>query len=156
MLNSFTATRRDVAQVRASVDEVWALLVQPEVLVRHTPFLHAIEDLGDGRWRWEVGGIRYPGGQFTTSFTERMTFEPGRRILFRHEPVSSHELAGAEGRYELSAAGSGTTLEIEASITARLPAPRRAAPVIRKAMDVVIGQMGRAFAAGLLKDLGER
>ena len=39
MLNSFTATRRDVAEVRSSVDEVWALLVQTEVLVRHTPFL---------------------------------------------------------------------------------------------------------------------
>ncbi len=157
VLNSFTATRRDVAEVRSSVEDVWALLVRPEVLVRHTPFLHAIDDLGDGRWRWQVGGIRYPGGLFTSSFTERMRFEAPRRILFQHEPESGHELAGAEGRYELRPAEDGpTTLQIELSVTARLPAPRAGAPVVRKAMDLVIAQMGRAFAAGLLKDLGER
>ena len=157
MLNSFTASRHDVAEVRSSVHDVWQLLVQPEVLVRHTPFLHAIEDLGDGRWRWEVGGIRYPGGHFTSTFTERMSFEAPHRILFHHEPESDHELAGAEGRYELRpVAGGPTTLEIALSVTARLPVPRAGAPVVRKAMDVVIGQMGRSFAAGLLKDLGER
>ena len=156
MLNSFTATRRDVAQVRSSVDEVWALLVQPEVLVRHTPFLHAIDDLGDGRWVWRVGGIRYPGGVFTSSFTERMSFDEPRRIDFVHEPASDHEHAGAEGSYVLTPRDGGSTLEISLGVTVRLPAPRASRPVIVKAMDVVIGQMGRAFANGLLKDLGER
>jgi carbon monoxide dehydrogenase subunit G len=156
VLNSFTATRRDVATVRSSVDEVWALLVQPEVLVRHTPFLHAIEDLGDGRWRWQVGGIRYPGGTFTAGFTERMAFEPPRRILFRHEPASGWELAGADGEYELTPVGTGSRLEIEVAVTVRVPAPKPAGRLVRTAMEVVIGQMGRAFAAGLLRDLGER
>lgn len=155
MLNEFTATRRDVAQVRASVEEVWALLVQPEVLVRHTPFLHAIEDRGGGRWVWQVGGIPYPGGVFTTSFTERMDLDAPRRIEFRHEPASERELAGAEGHYELTAGSSGTTLEIELGVTTRLPVPRAATPVVVRAMDVVIAQMGKAFARGLLRDLGE-
>ena len=159
MLNPFTAHRRDVAEVRSSVDEVWALLVQPEVLVRHTPFLHAIDDLGDGRWRWRVGGIRYPGGHFTSAFTERMTFDPPHRIEFRHEPSSERELAGAEGRYVLTP-GSGphgrTTLEIELDVTARLPAPRAGQRLVVAAMDLVLGQMGRSFASGLLADLGER
>ena len=156
MLNSFTASRHDVAEVRSSVDEVWALLVQPDVLVRHTPFLHAIDDLGDGRWVWRVGGIRYPGGVFTSSFTERMTFDEPRSIVFSHEPATDHEHAGAEGRYELTPRGSGATLDIALSVTARLPVPRAGRPVVGKAMDVVIAQMGKAFAAGLLKDLGER
>lgn len=156
MLNSFTSTRRDVATVRSSVDEVWALLAQPEVLVRHTPFLHEIEDLGDGRWRWHVGGIRYPGGTFTTGFTERMELDPGRSIRFRHEPASGRELAGAHGHYALTPAGTGARLEIEVAITIRVPAPKRGGPLVRTAMDVVIGQMGRAFAAGLLRDLGEQ
>ena len=156
MLNSFTATRRDVAVVRSSVDEVWSLLVQPEVLVRHTPFLHAIDDLGDGLWRWQVGGIRYPGGVFTSSFTERMVFQPQRVIVFHHEPASEHEHAGAAGRYELTPGPDGTTLDISLGVTVRLPVPRAGAPVVGKAMDVVLAQMGKAFAAGLLKDLGER
>ena len=156
MLNEFTASRHDVADVRSSVEEVWALLVRPEVLVRHTPFLHAIDDLGDGRWVWRVGGIRYPGGVFTSSFTERMTFDEPRSITFRHEPASDHEHAGAEGRYALTPRGEGARLEIALSVTTRLPAPRAGRRVVVAAMDVVIGQMGRAFANGLLKDLGER
>ena len=157
MLNEFTASRHDVADVRSSVEEVWALLVQPDVLVRHTPFLHAIDDLGDGRWVWKVGGIRYPGGVFTSSFTERMSFDEPRSIVFSHEPASAHEHAGAEGRYELTALeDGGARLDIGLSVTVRLPAPRASRPVIGKAMDVVIAQMGKAFANGLLKDLGER
>ena len=156
MLNSFTATRHDVAEVRSSVDEVWALLVQPDVLVRHTPFLHAIDDLGDGRWVWQVGGIRYPGGVFTSSFTERMSFDEPRRIDFVHEPASEHEHAGAQGSYVLTPRAEGSTLDIELGVTVRLPAPRASRPVIVKAMDVVIGQMGKAFAHGLLSELGER
>jgi uncharacterized protein YndB with AHSA1/START domain len=155
VLNEFTATRRDVAVVRSSVEEVWALLVQPEVLVRHTPFLHAIEDRGDGRWVWRVGGIPYPGGVFTTSFTERMQLDPPHRIEFHHEPVSDREMAGAQGSYVLTAGPSGTTLEIDLGVTTRLPVPRAAAPVVVRAMDVVIAQMGKAFARGLLRDLGE-
>ena len=156
MLNSFTASRRDVAQVGSSVDQVWALLVRPEVLVRHTPFLHAIDDLGDGRWRWEVGGIHYPGGVFTSTFTERMTFEPPHRIDFAHEPASRSEHAGADGSYVLTPRASGSRLDITLGVTVRLPALRLARPAVVRAMDLVIGQMGRSFAAGLLADLGER
>ncbi len=156
MVNSFTSSRHDTAEVRSSVDEVWALLVQPQVLVRHTPFLHAIDDLGDGRWVWRVGGIRYPGGVFTTSFTERMTFDEPRSITFRHEAASRHEHAGAEGRYDLARLDQGTRLEIEVGVTARLPVPRAGRRVVVTAMDLVLAQMGKAFAAGLLRDLGER
>jgi hypothetical protein len=159
VLNQFTSSRHDVAEVRSSVDEVWALLVQPAVLVRHTPFLHAIDDLGDGRWVWRVGGIRYPGGVFTSSFTERMTFDEPRSITFSHEPASRHEHAGAEGRYDLSPArdgGAGARLEIALSVTARLPAPRAGRALVGKAMDLVLAQMGRSFAHGLLAELGER
>ena len=156
MLNQFTSSRHDVAEVRSSADQVWALLVQPSVLVRHTPFLHAIDDLGDGRWVWQVGGIRYPGGVFTSSFTERMTFDEGRRIDFVHEPASDREHAGAQGSYLLTPGETGCTLEIEVGVTVRLPAPRASRAVIGTAMDVVIGQMGKAFARGLLEELGER
>ena len=156
MLNSFTASRRDVAQVGSGVDQVWALLVRPEVLVRHTPFLHAIDDLDDGRWRWEVGGIPYPRGVFTSSFTERMTFQAPHRIDFAHEPVSPSEHAGADGSYVLTPRAGGSTLEITLGVTVRLAVPGVARPAVVKAMDLVIGQMGRSFAAGLLADLGER
>ena len=134
---------------------VWEALTDPALVARLTPFLHRVTEHGE-HWVWEMTRVPVLGRSFSFTFTERMTFDEPRSIVFTHEPASDHEHAGAAGRYELTPAGSGATLDIRLSVTARLPVPRAGRPVVGKAMDVVIAQMGKAFAAGLLEDLGER
>ena len=154
-MTTFTTGRTSTAVIDAERGRVWDLLVRPELVADFTPFVQRVHDLGDGRWRWHLGAIPYPGGRFSASFTERMSFDAQERIVFSHEPEDgTAERAGANGSYTLRPHDRGTELSITVEISAVLPAPRRAGPLVTTAMDVVIGRMGDRFTQNLLAELG--
>ena len=91
------------------------------------------------------------------TFTERMSFDEGRRIDYHHEPPAGvTEWAGAEGWYTLADADEGHP-PVDLADPLRRPAPRPVRhsgreSVMRSAMAVT----GSRFAGNLEHHLGVR
>ena len=151
---TFTASTRSDAVVKAERMKVWAAITDPELLPRLTPYLSRI--VADGEhWRWEMVKLPVLNLTVAPSFTERMTFEEGKRIEFTHDPPQGEdEKAAAEGTYHLKDAGPGETdLSIELTLHIDLPLPRAASPAVTRVMAKVMDRMGQKFAANLLAHL---
>ncbi|MEP6815937.1 MAG: SRPBCC family protein [Marmoricola sp.] len=152
----FTTSTRSEAVVRADRAAVWAALVDPDLLPKLTPFLRNIVVDGD-HWRWELTRVPILGASLQPTFTERMTFDEGRRIEFKHDPpVGVREREGVEGWYALEDAKGGTHLAISLGVEVDLPISRLAKPAVTAAMKGVLAGMGRRFSANLLDHLGVR
>lgn len=149
----FTAHDRSAEIVRASREDLWAALTDPELLPRLTPYLHSIDADGD-RWRWNMARIPVLGISVAPSFTEQMTFDAPSRIVFTHDPEQAQEKAGVEGTYDLEEVEGGTRLAIDLEICVELPLPRASRFAVERAMSGVIAVMGKRFAANLLRHLG--
>lgn len=151
---TFSATTANEAVVAAARPDVWAVLTDPDVLARLTPLLHRIHADGD-LWRWEMAGLSVLGVGIAPCFTERMTFEEGRRITYRHDPPpGAHERAGAEGWYRLADAPGGTELAISLTLSVELPLSRLAAPAVTRVMGATMQGIGNRFSRNLLRHLG--
>ena len=153
-MTSFSARTRAEAVVLAPQADIWAALVDPELMARFTPFLKGITADGD-HWVWQMSGIDVLGVKLAPSFTELMVFDEPDRIEFRHDPPSgTKEQAGVEGWYALSPTDDGTRLVTELEIRVELPLPRAAVRAVRATMRRVIDTMGDKFSANLLEHLG--
>ena len=153
-MSTFSATNDSVAVVAADREAIWSALTNPDLLPRLTPLLRHIEHDGD-LWRWEMSRVSVLGVSFSPSFTERMVFDPPRRIEYTHEPpVGRPERTGAEGWYELTEVDGGTRLRISLTVRVELPLPRAAAPAVTGVMKPVMMRTGERFAANLLRHLG--
>ena len=151
---SFSARTHAEAIVLAPREDIWAVLVDPELMARFTPFLKRITADGD-HWRWEMSGLEVLGLQVAPAFTERMVFTEPERIEFHHDPPAmTREKAGVEGWYDLSPVEDGTRLVTDLEITLELPLPRAAGGAVRAAMRKVIDTMGDRFSQNLLDHLG--
>ncbi|MXG91426.1 SRPBCC family protein [Nocardioides flavescens] len=166
---SFTAGKHAEAVVRASQQEIWDVLRDPDLMARFTPFLQSITETRSGEgggetvhWVWQMTGLDVPGIDLKPRFTEKMVFAEPDRIDFTHDPPTDAgakaEKASVEGWYELSPADDvepgATNLVIDLQITVDLPVPKVAGGVVRTAMARVVDQMGDRFSANLLKHLG--
>src|SRR3954452_10864008 len=114
---SFSARTRAGAVVLAPQRDIWAALVDPDLMARFTPFLKKITPDGD-HWRWEMGGLDVLGIKVAPAFTEKMAFTEPDRIEFGHDPrYVATEKAGVEGLFELAllpaSDGVGTSLVTE-------------------------------------------
>lgn len=146
----FTASTQSDAIVKADRMKVWQALTDPVLLPHLTPYLAKIVTDGD-HWRWEMVKLPVLNLTIAPSFTERMTFEEGKRIEFTHDPpAGAKERAAAEGWYELRDTAGGTELSISLTLAVDLPLPRAAAPAVNKVMKRVMDGMGDRFAANLL------
>ena len=146
----FTASTRSDAVVQAERAEVWKVLTDPVLLPQLTPYLSRIVVDGE-HWRWEMARLPVLNVTIAPSFTERMTFEEGKRIEFTHDPpAGTTERAAAEGWYELRDTDRGTELSIDLALAVDLPLPRAAAPAVNRVMQRVMDGMGDKFAANLL------
>ena len=152
----FETSTESEAVVEAARADVWAALVDPDLLPKLTPFLRHIEVDGD-HWRWELTRVPILGASLQPTFTEKMTFDEGRLIEFTHDPPPGRrERAGVEGWYKLKDAEGGTHLAISLGVRADLPIARVARPAVVAAMKGVLAGMGRKFSANLLDHLGVR
>jgi hypothetical protein len=153
----FQTSTESEAVVRAKRADVWAALVDPGLLPRLTPFVRRIEVVDEDHWHWELTRVPILGASLQPTFTERMTFEEGTSIEFRHDPPSGvRERAGVEGWYHLEDVQGGTHLAISLGVRADLPFPKVAKPAVVGAMNAVLAGMGNRFSANLLKHLGVR
>jgi carbon monoxide dehydrogenase subunit G len=156
---SFSAKTRAEAVVLAPQQDIWAALVDPDLMAQFTPFLKRITADGD-HWRWEMSGIDVLGVKVAPAFTERMVFAEPDRIEFHHDPApGSKEKAGVEGWYQLTPSdpetdAAATQLVTELEITLDLPLPRAAGAAVRATMRKVIDTMGDRFSQNLLDHLG--
>ncbi|QIG45257.1 hypothetical protein G5V58_23100 [Nocardioides anomalus] len=152
---SFSAKTHAEAVITASPEEVWAVLVDPDLMARFTPFLKQITADGD-HWRWEMAGIDVLGVKVAPAFTEKMVFDEPDRIDFHHDPpAGKQEKAGVEGWYSLAPADDGgTTLVTDLEITLDLPLPKAAGRAVKATMRKVIDTMGDNFSQNLLDHLG--
>jgi carbon monoxide dehydrogenase subunit G len=152
---SFSARTRAEAIVLAPQQDIWDVLVDPDLMARFTPFLKRITADGE-HWRWEMSGLNVLGAKVAPAFTERMQFTEPDRIEFHHDPpAGTKEKAGVEGWYDLTPAdGGGTTLVTELEITLDLPLPKVSGSAVRAAMRKVIDTMGDRFSQNLLEHLG--
>ncbi len=152
----FETSTQSEAVVAAKREDVWAALTDPVLLPKLTPFLRHIEVDGD-HWRWELTRVPILGSSLQPTFTERMTFEEGRSIEYKHDPPSGQrERAGVEGWYVLKDVAGGTHLAISLGVAADLPVARIGKPAVTVAMKGVLTGMGRKFSANLLDHLGVR
>ena len=152
----FRASIQSEAAVAASREEVWAVLTDPDLLVRLTPLLKRIVPDGD-TWRWELARVPVLSTAISPVFTEQMTFTEPARIEFVHQPPSgTRERAGVEGWYSLRESGAGTKLQISLGVEVDLPLPGVAKPAVVTAMKGVLAGMGRKFSANLLHHLETR
>ncbi|MFY0408084.1 CoxG family protein [Solicola sp. PLA-1-18] len=150
----FTTSQESAAVVAASREDVWAVLTDPELLTRLTPFLKRIDADGDV-WRWQMSPIPALGVTFVPAFTEKMSFDEPRRIDFVHAPPSgTRERSGVDGWYRLEEVDGGTSLATRLEIEVDLPLSRLAKPAVTRVMDGVLGPMGSRFASNLCDHLG--
>ncbi|MEH3032658.1 MAG: SRPBCC family protein [Aeromicrobium erythreum] len=151
----FEVSDESESTVRGTRDEVWAVLTDPDAIVRMTPLLQAIEVDGD-HWAWQLGVVKALGQSLAPRFTERMSFDEGERITFTHDPQADRdEVAGVEGTYVLSDGEDPehTVVAIDFTVRVRLPLPKVAGPGVRTAMRGVLATMGGGFAKGLQREL---
>ncbi|QWC84527.1 hypothetical protein KLP28_13260 [Nocardioidaceae bacterium] len=151
------------ADLPGDCEAAYALLCDPGFVGRSAPFIRRITPLAEDLWRWEVGGISYPGGSFAAGFTQRMTFDAPHAISFHHDPAAAArgargtrraELAGAEGVFRVAPRpGDGVRVDLEMSVEAQVPAPRAAAPIVESAMGAVLVLMRDRFTAALQQEL---
>ena len=152
-MTTFTATTESAAVISARRTDVWRLLTDPAKIAEMTPLLERVHADGD-LWRWEMARIPVLGVSVAPSFTERMTFDPERRIDFTHAPPDGRPERGAvEGWYQLEEVEQGTRLAIRLQLCVELPLPR----VAKRAVDTVMGRvmehMGDRFAVNMLREL---
>jgi carbon monoxide dehydrogenase subunit G len=153
-MTRFSATNESEAVVAAERSEIWRVLTDPVVLPKLTPLLRRIEADGD-IWRWHLIRMSVLGVGISSSFTERMIFDEGRRIDYNHEPPKGQtERTGADGTYELSDVSGGTHLKISLTLHVELPLSRAAKPAVSVAMNRTIAHTGDRFSANLLRHLG--
>jgi carbon monoxide dehydrogenase subunit G len=153
-MTRFSATNESEAVVAAERDRIWAALTDPVLLPELTPLLRRIDTDGD-LWRWHLIRIAVLGVGISTVFTEKMTFEEGRRIVYSHQPPPGvTERTGADGWYVLSDVEGGTHLAIGLTLHVDLPLPSRARPVVTQAMRSTLQRTGDRFAVNLLRHLG--
>ena len=120
----FSARTQAEAVVPADRADLWAILTDPDQLTELTPFLHAIDAVGD-RWLWEMTRLEVLGVGVAPVFTERMVFSHLERIEFRHEPpTGTRERAGVNGWYALAEVDGGTHLATSLEVELELPLAR--------------------------------
>jgi carbon monoxide dehydrogenase subunit G len=151
-MTEFTVRDRSSAVVDAPREDIWAVLADPDLLPRLTPYLREIEVDGD-RWRWHLSRIPVLGLAVAPSFTEVMAFDQPSSIVFEHDPAREDERAGVAGRYHLAEAHAGTDLSIDLAISVDLPFPSLAKPAVHTAMKGVVVAMGRRFSTNLVRHL---
>jgi carbon monoxide dehydrogenase subunit G len=152
-VTAFSTRDVSTAVVAAPRADIWALVSDPSTLAELTPLIDSIVDDGD-RWTWQLRGISALGVSIAPSFTERMQLVEPESIDFRHDPPT-HELAGANGTYRLTAIDPGTTeLHIDITLCADLPLPGLARKAVEKVMATMMRRTGDAFAANLYARLG--
>lgn len=150
----FTAKTEAKAVVRASREDIWAVLVDPDLVAKLTPFLKSITEQGD-HWTWQMSGLDVLGVKIAPSFTEKMTFDEPDRIEFHHDPPNgTTERSGVEGWYDLTEVSEGTHLATGLEISLDLPLPKVSGRAVRATMKGVIDKMGDRFSQNLLDHLG--
>lgn len=155
-MSRFTATNETEAVVAAERFEIWRVLTDPILLPELTPILRRIDTHGD-LWCWHLIELSVLGVGISTSFTERMRFDEGRRIDYSHEPPNGAvERTGADGSYRLEDVPGGTHLAIRLTVHADLPLPRVATPAVTAAMRTTMRRSGEWFSANLLRHLAVR
>jgi carbon monoxide dehydrogenase subunit G len=150
----FSATTFSEATVPAPRADIWALLTDPDTLVRLTPLLRRIETDGDV-WSWHLIEISALGISIRPSFTEQMTFRPTERIDYVHQPpAGTTERQGADGWYELTEVPGGTHLAISLTLHIDLPLSGLARPAVTRVMKATMQRTGDRFSANMLHELG--
>ena len=152
-MTRFSASTEATAVVRATRQEIWDLLVDPDAIAEMTPFVKRITADGD-HWRWEMSGLEVLGKNVSPAFTEKMTFTDLERIEFHDPPAGTTERSAVEGWYELSDAEEGTHLATNLEITLDLPLPKVSSKAVTATMGGVIEKMGDRFSKNLLDRLG--
>ena len=154
-MSRFRSRNYSVATVPADVDSLWSVVTDTATLAELTPLVAHIEAHGD-RWSWTLIGVHALGVSVAPTFTERMIFEPQRRIVFQHDPPTGvHERAGADGVYELVEVDPSTTrLSIDITAWVELPLPSLARRAVEGVMATTMRRAGDAFARRLYRHLG--
>ena len=153
-MNRFHARNQSEATLRATPDEVWAILTDPDLLVRFTPNLRSIDVDGD-RWTWHLTRIPVLSSAIEPSFTEVMELDQPKRIRFTHDDARADERAGVDGEYLLEPVGEGTHVAIDLGIWVDLPLPRLSRPAVERVMSTVVAGMGYRFGQNVRRYLGE-
>ena len=143
-MNRFHARNRSIATLPATQDQVWDILVDPDLLVRFTPHLKRIDVDGD-QWTWHLTRLPVLSAAIEPSFTEVMEFDEPHRIAFRHDETRTEEHAGVDGEYVIRPASDGAEVSIDIGIWADLPLPRLARPAVERVMSTIVAGMGYRF-----------
>lgn len=156
-MTRFTASKQSAATVKASREQVWEALTDPELLPRLTPYLQRIEVAdGGSTWTWHVTRVPVLGRSIGSTFVERMEFEEPTRIGYGPHPDHPDQQTLVRGEYHLESRGSGTRVSIDIEVSVDLPFPRVARPAVERGIATVMAGMGVAFSRNLLRHLGER
>lgn len=140
--------------MHATPEEIWAVLEDPGLVAKMTPFVKSISSDGT-HWMWDLDTIPGLGVSLAPSFTVRMDFDEPHRIDFEHDPPEgSSETAGVSGHYVLDEVQDGTHLGIDLTVKVDLPLSKLTSPAVTTAMSGVLAEMGRRFSKNLLEHLG--
>lgn len=155
-MTTFTVTTASAEAISAPLDDVWAAMVDPNLLAALTPLIDGIEASGE-HWCWRLVTIGALGVEVAPRFTVRMAFDEPNRITFTHDPPpGKREVAGATGHYDMAAIPDGTLLDIELSMTVDLPLPALSRGAVERVMGRTTQAAGDRFFHNLLTYLGAR
>lgn len=153
-MTTFTVTNASAEAISAPIGEVWAAMVNPQLLAALTPLIDGIEAHGE-HWRWQLVTIGALGVSVAPCFTVRMEFDEPNRIAFTHEPPpGATERAGATGWYDLREIEGGTLLDISLTMSVDLPLPALSKGAVLPVMRSTTQAAGDRFFHNLLTYLG--
>lgn len=154
-MTRFSARNVSSSTVPAPSSEIWSLITDPETLATLTPLVDSIEAT-DEAWIWTLDRVAALGQKVDASFTERMEFTEGRRIVFSHDPPEGvKEMAGLEGVYDLTPTGDTTTdLAIDLTLSLELPLPSVSRVAVEGTLQTMMKVTGKTFATNLYERLG--
>ncbi len=155
-MTTFSVTNASAEAISAGVDDVWAAMVDPNLLAALTPLIDEIAVVGD-HWRWQLVSVGALGVHVAPSFTVAMTFDEPNLIAFDHDPpAGTTERAGASGHYVIEPIDAGTLLDIELTMCVDLPLPALSRGAVERVMASTTQAAGDRFFHNLLTYLGAR
>ncbi|CAN5360741.1 hypothetical protein BH23ACT9_BH23ACT9_16170 [soil metagenome] len=149
---TFSQTVLSDDRIKATPEEVWAVLVDPVMLAKLTPLVDTITVEGE-RWTWRLTTVNGLGLTAAPEFTTVMRLGEGRRIDFEPDPQSG-ERATAKGFLTVDVDGDETILAIDVTASVDLPLPRMMSKPVRSIMFSTMKAGGSRFARNLLRHLG--
>ena len=141
-------------EVRATYDEVFAVLSDVPRSVAHFPKVDKLTDLGDGVYRWEMQKVGTAQVNIQTVYASKYTSDPAKGIV-QWTPVKGVGNAQVGGSWKISDnKGKSTQLVLKIAGTVDVPMPALMKLVVEPVVASEFERLVEKYIANLIRTFG--